>query len=88
MMGDQYVSWYQSLAIILKLYNLICYGIDCRFISWNEFVTDMLSRGEVKMITVVPETETAIVTLHQGAVIKGTPVKVIKHSTISSWCRA
>jgi len=47
-----------------------------RFISWNEFVTDMLSRGEVKMITVVPETETAIVTLHQGAVIKGTPVKV------------
>jgi len=47
-----------------------------RFISWSEFVTDMLSRGEVKEIMVVPENETAIIALHPGAVVKGSVVKV------------
>lgn len=46
-----------------------------RYISWSEFVTDMLSRGEVQSI-VVTENETAIITLHPGAVVKGAAVKV------------
>ena len=50
--------------------------VQFRFISWNEFVTDMLSRGEVKQIIVLPETETAIIHLYPGAMIKGNPVKV------------
>lgn len=42
-----------------------------RFVSWNEFVHDMLSKGEVEEVIVRPEAEMAFIRLHQGAIIKG-----------------
>ncbi|KAL5022764.1 hypothetical protein ScPMuIL_001919 [Solemya velum] len=45
-----------------------------KFISWNEFYHDMLSKGEVEDIVVRPEAEMAIIRLYQGAVIKGNQV--------------
>lgn len=78
-------AWLRPLAIGLVVsYFLTSYFAQSddgdttmfRHISWSEFVTDMLSRGEVKSITVIPESETAVISLHQGAVIKGAGVKV------------
>ena len=47
----------------------------------------MLSRGEVKQIIVLPESETAIIHLYPGAIIKGNPVKVKVYSglAIQKW---
>ncbi|XP_048253661.1 paraplegin-like isoform X1 [Haliotis rufescens] len=42
-----------------------------RYISWNEFYHDMLAKGEVDEIKVSPESETCIIQLHKGAVVKG-----------------
>lgn len=41
------------------------------FVSWQEFVYDMLSSGEVRQIVVKPEFNMVTVYLHDGAVIKG-----------------
>ncbi|XP_024892769.1 paraplegin [Temnothorax curvispinosus] len=40
-------------------------------ISWNEFVYDMLSKGEVEAIIVNPTIERVIIVVHDGAIIKG-----------------
>ncbi|XP_074644343.1 mitochondrial inner membrane m-AAA protease component paraplegin-like [Tubulanus polymorphus] len=42
-----------------------------RFVSWNEFVHDMLAKGEVEEIIIRPEAELAIICLSNGAVVKG-----------------
>lgn len=41
------------------------------FISWNEFVHQMLAKGEVQEIIVKPELDLVTIVLHEGAVIKG-----------------
>ncbi|XP_011690815.1 PREDICTED: paraplegin [Wasmannia auropunctata] len=40
-------------------------------VSWNEFVYDMLSKGEVEAIIINPTIEHVIIVLHDGAIIKG-----------------
>jgi len=42
-----------------------------RYVSWNEFVHSMLSKGEVEFILVKPDAETVFIRLAHGAVIKG-----------------
>ncbi|XP_014227398.1 paraplegin [Trichogramma pretiosum] len=42
-----------------------------RFVSWNEFVHQMLAKGEVKQLIVRPEYEMVMIILHDGAVVKG-----------------
>ena len=42
-----------------------------RFVSWNEFIHDMLAKGEVEEVIVRPEAELAIIHLVDGAIIKG-----------------
>ncbi|KAJ8687520.1 hypothetical protein QAD02_023314 [Eretmocerus hayati] len=42
-----------------------------RFVSWNEFVHQMLVKGEVKQLVVRPELEMVTIVLHDGAIIKG-----------------
>ncbi|OXU17169.1 hypothetical protein TSAR_015243 [Trichomalopsis sarcophagae] len=42
-----------------------------RFVSWNEFVHQMLAKGEVKQLIVRPELDMVTIILHDGAVIKG-----------------
>lgn len=43
-------------------------------ISWNDFVNEMLAKGEVSRIQVVPESDIVDIYLHPGAVIFGKPV--------------
>ncbi|CAD5113086.1 DgyrCDS2278 [Dimorphilus gyrociliatus] len=45
-----------------------------KFVSWNEFVREMLTKGEVDEIIVRPEVEIAFIKLHPNAVVKGRPV--------------
>ncbi|XP_076011732.1 mitochondrial inner membrane m-AAA protease component paraplegin [Genypterus blacodes] len=42
-------------------------------ISWNDFVNEMLAKGEVSRVQVVPESDTVDIHLHPGAVIFGKP---------------
>lgn len=42
-----------------------------RYVSWNEFVYSMLSKGEVEELVVRPDMEVVTIILHEGAVIKG-----------------
>ncbi|XP_020281694.1 paraplegin isoform X2 [Pseudomyrmex gracilis] len=46
-------------------------------VSWNEFVYEMLSKGEVETIIVNPAIEHVIIMVHNGAIIRGrrTPFK-------------
>lgn len=46
-------------------------GSMYKFVSWNEFVHDMLAKGEVEEVIVRPETEMAYIRLHPDAVIRG-----------------
>ncbi|KYM94457.1 Paraplegin, partial [Cyphomyrmex costatus] len=40
-------------------------------VSWNEFVYDMLNKGEVEAIVVNPTIDHVIIVVHDGAIIKG-----------------
>jgi len=40
-------------------------------VSWNEFVYDMLNKGEVEAIIVNPSSERVIIVVHDDAIIKG-----------------
>ncbi|XP_058807496.1 paraplegin isoform X2 [Phymastichus coffea] len=42
-----------------------------RFVGWNEFVYQMLAKGEVKELIVRPDLDTVTIILHDGAVVKG-----------------
>lgn len=44
-------------------------------ISWNDFVNEMLAKGEVSRVQVVPESDIVEIYLHPGAVIFGRPVR-------------
>lgn len=46
-------------------------------ISWNDFVNEMLAKGEVSRVQVVPESDIVEIYLHPGAVIFGRPVRSI-----------
>lgn len=43
-------------------------------ISWNDFVNEMLAKGEVSRVQVVPESDIVEIYLYPGAVIFGRPV--------------
>lgn len=45
-----------------------------RYVSWNEFVYQMLAKGEVEQIIVRPDIDIVTIILHEGAVIKGRKV--------------
>ena len=45
-----------------------------RYVSWNEFVHQMLARGEVDRVLVRPDINAVTVYLQEGAVIKGKKV--------------
>ncbi|XP_073975500.1 SPG7 matrix AAA peptidase subunit, paraplegin isoform X2 [Rhodnius prolixus] len=42
-----------------------------RYVSWNEFLYQMLAKGEVEEIIVLPELDMVTVVLYPGAIIKG-----------------
>ncbi|KAE8297198.1 Paraplegin [Larimichthys crocea] len=59
------------IAIIMTLLNSI--NTSGGNISWNDFVNEMLAKGEVSRVQVVPESDIVEIYLHPGAVIFGRP---------------
>jgi len=53
-----------------------------RYVSWNEFVSELLSKGEVKQLIVHPDSEVVIIQLQPGAVIKGVRVESLMLSSV------
>lgn len=60
------------IALIMSLFNSI--NASGGNISWNDFVHEMLAKGEVSRVQVVPESDIVEISLHPGAVIFGRPV--------------
>lgn len=61
------------IAVIMSLLNSI--NTSGGNISWNDFVNEMLAKGEVSRVQVVPESDIVEIYLHPGAVIFGKPVR-------------
>ncbi|CAH1780186.1 unnamed protein product [Owenia fusiformis] len=66
--------WLWTAALMYMLSRLV--GDDDKssgfhYVSWTEFVHDMLAKGEVEEIIIGPEMEMAVIKLYPGAVIKG-----------------
>uniref|UniRef100_A0A3P8UH77 SPG7 matrix AAA peptidase subunit, paraplegin n=1 Tax=Cynoglossus semilaevis TaxID=244447 RepID=A0A3P8UH77_CYNSE len=59
------------IALILSLVNSI--NTSGGNISWSDFVNEMLAKGEVSRVQVVPESDIVEIYLHPGAVIFGRP---------------
>uniref|UniRef100_A0A673GK69 Mitochondrial inner membrane m-AAA protease component paraplegin n=1 Tax=Sinocyclocheilus rhinocerous TaxID=307959 RepID=A0A673GK69_9TELE len=59
------------IAVIMSLLNSI--NTSGGNISWNDFVNEMLAKGEVSRVQVVPESDVVEIYLHPGAVIFGRP---------------
>ncbi|XP_075795962.1 mitochondrial inner membrane m-AAA protease component paraplegin isoform X2 [Pelodiscus sinensis] len=65
------------IAVIMSLLNsLTNTGVN---ISWNDFVNEMLAKGEVQSIQVIPESDIVQIYLHPGAVIFGRPRLVLMY---------
>ena len=60
------------IAVVMSLLNAL--GSSGGNISWNDFVHEMLAKGEVQRVQVVPESDVVEVYLHPGAVVFGRPV--------------
>lgn len=54
-----------ALEIYLLWFQMI------RYVSWNEFVYNMLAKGEVEQLIVRPDIEVVTIILYEGAIIKG-----------------
>ncbi|KAJ8339926.1 hypothetical protein SKAU_G00345590 [Synaphobranchus kaupii] len=59
------------IALIMSLLNSI--SSSGGNISWNDFVNEMLAKGEVARVQVVPESDIVDIYLHPGAIIFGRP---------------
>ncbi|XP_064226015.1 paraplegin isoform X2 [Aotus nancymaae] len=59
------------IAVVMSLLNALSTGGGS--ISWNDFVHEMLAKGEVQRVQVVPESDVVEVYLHPGAVVFGRP---------------
>uniref|UniRef100_A0A671TTF6 Mitochondrial inner membrane m-AAA protease component paraplegin n=1 Tax=Sparus aurata TaxID=8175 RepID=A0A671TTF6_SPAAU len=59
------------IAVVMSVLNLI--NSSGGNISWNDFVNEMLAKGEVSRVQVIPESDIVEINLHPGAVIFGRP---------------
>nr|XP_045617981.1 paraplegin-like isoform X2 [Procambarus clarkii]XP_045617990.1 paraplegin-like isoform X2 [Procambarus clarkii]XP_045618000.1 paraplegin-like isoform X2 [Procambarus clarkii]XP_045618008.1 paraplegin-like isoform X2 [Procambarus clarkii]XP_045618017.1 paraplegin-like isoform X2 [Procambarus clarkii]XP_045618027.1 paraplegin-like isoform X2 [Procambarus clarkii]XP_045618037.1 paraplegin-like isoform X2 [Procambarus clarkii] len=62
---------YMFIAIISLLFPSSNQPEMARYVSWNEFVHHMLSKGEVEEVIVRPDLDIVTIILQEGAVIKG-----------------
>jgi hypothetical protein len=60
------------IAVVMSLLNSL--STSGGSISWSDFVNEMLAKGEVQRVQVVPESDVVEVYLHSGAVVFGRPV--------------
>uniref|UniRef100_A0A5F9DB23 Mitochondrial inner membrane m-AAA protease component paraplegin n=1 Tax=Oryctolagus cuniculus TaxID=9986 RepID=A0A5F9DB23_RABIT len=59
------------IAVVMSLLN--SFSTSGGNISWSDFVNEMLAKGEVQRVQVVPESDVVEVYLHPGAVVFGRP---------------
>lgn len=71
------------IAIIMSLLNSLTSSAGN--ISWNDFVNELLAKGEVQSVQVVPESEIVEIYLHPGAVVFGWPVSVLSRKAGPSY---
>lgn len=50
-----------------------------RYISWNDFYYSLLSKGEVHQLIIRPDSNVVTVSLHEGALFKGKPVRNLNY---------
>ncbi|EZA46920.1 hypothetical protein DMN91_004838 [Ooceraea biroi] len=71
----------RKLSMLLVLVYILLVGLRSQMntsnsefsisVSWNEFVYDMLSKGEVQAIVINPSFDHVVIVVHDGAIIKG-----------------
>ncbi|KAK5642825.1 hypothetical protein RI129_008992 [Pyrocoelia pectoralis] len=69
---------YMVIAIISLMFPSSNQPDVVRYVSWNEFLYQMLAKGEVEELIVRPDLELVTIILHEGAILKG---KRIDHKT-------
>ncbi|KAF7273513.1 hypothetical protein GWI33_013781 [Rhynchophorus ferrugineus] len=62
---------YMFIATISLLFPSANQPEVVRYVSWNEFLYQMLAKGEVEQIIVRPDSEIVTIILHEGAIVKG-----------------
>jgi spastic paraplegia protein 7 len=65
---------YMVIAIISLMFPSSGQPEVVRYVSWNEFLYQMLAKGEVEEIIVRPDIEIVTIILSEGAIIKGKKV--------------
>ncbi|EHH60658.1 hypothetical protein EGM_12075, partial [Macaca fascicularis] len=70
------------IAVVMSLLNALSTGGGS--ISWNDFVHEMLAKGEVQRVQVVPESDMVEVYLHPGAVVFGRPLALMYRMQVAN----
>ncbi|XP_063910310.1 paraplegin isoform X2 [Zophobas morio] len=65
---------YMVIAIISLMFPSSNQPEIVRYVAWNEFLYQMLSKGEVEEIIIRPDIEIVTIILYEGAIIKGKKV--------------
>ncbi|CAG2162247.1 unnamed protein product [Oppiella nova] len=69
------VVWMLSGYMVITIMSLLFPNSNTpdvlRYVSWNEFLHQMLAKGEVEQLLVRPELDLVTIYLHDGAIIKG-----------------
>ncbi|XP_063986247.1 paraplegin isoform X2 [Diachasmimorpha longicaudata] len=81
--NEQKAALFKILLFSLFIYGVFIYPMTtlgnriqtAPFISWNEFVHQMLAKGEVQELIVKPDMDWVTIVLHDGAIIKGRPAE-------------
>ncbi|CAG4984139.1 unnamed protein product [Parnassius apollo] len=68
--------WMFITSVLITMSTLLIPGDNTqnemiRYVSWNEFVYNMLAKGEVEQLIVRPDIEVVTIILYEGAIIKG-----------------
>ncbi|KAJ8977741.1 hypothetical protein NQ317_005730 [Molorchus minor] len=66
---------YMVIAIISLMFPSSSQPEVVRYVSWNEFLYQMLAKGEVEEVIVRPDIEIVTIVLYDGAVIKGKKIE-------------
>ncbi|KRT82847.1 hypothetical protein AMK59_3148 [Oryctes borbonicus] len=69
------LSAYMVIAIISLMFPSSNQPEVVRYVSWNEFLYQMLAKGEVEEIIVRPDVDIVTIILYDGAIIKGKKVR-------------
>ncbi|XP_046734056.1 paraplegin isoform X2 [Diprion similis] len=73
----KYLMWITTFWLIVSLVSMLTPNNSQResvYVSWNDFLHHMLSKGEVKELILRPQIDVVMIILHPEAVIKGRKV--------------